>query len=232
MAGLGVAAAALVALVVTGVAGKIWTAASSALRGDEEPLNAVILPVRQVGGGSEDVFGPRGVVIPNSAPLPATADELPDWYRVNEGVPANVRLIGIESWGPGRGRVQLLGIDVEVVEREEPLKGTFHPPPVAGPPNARHLFINLDDQRPAATREQVDDGKPPWNFPLWVDDEEREVFLIYAGTSICSCSFVLRIAYSVDGKAGSLRLTEADGRPFRVTAVGRATRGSPLPWNQ
>ena len=241
---LGIAGASIIGLIATGAAEWAWERTTELWRDDPPPLGTAALPLEATprfgnrplevsGRPGDDVFGPSGVVIPTGGePVPEYSDDLPGWFENNGGVAAGEQTIGIEAWGNEKGRVQILNVGVRVVARRAPIEGRYYGPGGGGPPSSRFLVVDLDSEPVTVRPEIFDQIEPvePWDFPVWVDQQEREIFVVRATTQTCFCSFFLVFTYSVDGRVGRIQIGDTSGEPLQVTGTSRAEPASALPW--
>ena len=120
-----------------------------------------------------------------------------------------------------RGRsadpVVLLGIDINVVSRRPPLRGTLLSYDGLGAGiDVRKIHVDLDSDEPR-TFHFNEDLKEIETFPLRVSDTELEVIDLVVSTGSCDCRWTAELQYEVAGKEGSM-LIDKDGEPFRTTA--------------
>jgi hypothetical protein len=92
----------------------------------------------------------------------------------------------------------------------------------------RHFSVNLDAHRPLARSVPGNDpGRPATavDFPYQVSLREPEVLLLSARTVSCTCDWYLDLAWSSQGRRGTVRIDD-HGRPFRTTSI----KGLPRYW--
>lgn len=198
--------------------------ASAAQPSSSSPDNADALPPWEeiVGQLTSPTF-----VIPKSLEEierpPATAGAgsvaFTEWAIREGGVYASEMGIAFTVRGETPDLSLITGLRIEIVEREEPLEGTWLAPDGAGGEPNRLLVIDLD----STPISYVYGGPETWSFPLSVSSSDLEYFSIVVGTKTCHCSWVAVLEYQdSDGDAREIRIDD-DGRPFQITAPSNAT---------
>lgn len=148
----------------------------------------------------------------------------PAWKYAMGGVDAYYTEVQLVVQGRDETPVILQGVEVDVVERREPLTGVLIQEPGGDLVDVRYIAVDLDPTQPKVSLGSgFTPGEGEWKFPLSVSSTEAETLYIFASTDACHCSWNTRIHFTYRGEAGSLQIDNA-GAPFRTTAVGNVTQ--------
>jgi hypothetical protein len=177
---------------------------------------------------SESFFSPMWLVplTAGSQPQDAPTDggQLHVWQAAR-GVMGQDQSLRITVSGTDDRPVILQSISPVIVSRTEPLSGWFTSDRGCGGVDVREAHIQLDPNPPSIMfSDQSGKGTPQLALTLQVSRTDVEVIDVVATTHEATVDWVLQIAYTVDGRAGTMRIDD-HGRPFRVSALtqGRAT---------
>lgn len=130
--------------------------------------------------------------------------------------------------GQARGTVLIDGIEVDMLERRRPIRGTWARCPVGGADaSPRMVQINLD-RDPARVQYFEEGGDPVEELSFTLMPGEVEFFQIWAWTQDCYCEWRLKLLL-VDGGERREVLVDDNGEPFRTTASNRAVSAA---WGQ
>lgn len=195
---------------------------------NDEALRTTLLPPNGIAVGVGQLTSPS-VMIPR--PLdeiprpPNTAGEgsqdMREWAYELGGVDAETTVVSFRAESDLNQRILITDVQVKVLERRPPMQGTWIAPDGAGGAPLRILRVDLDSDPPSSTREHREQEEP-WNFPLWVSQDEFEVFSVIASTGSCDCSWVIELYYVEDGEQKRVIINK-NGEPFRTTATNNAT---------
>ncbi len=146
-----------------------------------------------------------------------------DWHEWAHGIG------GVNTWtnvqltleGRHESEVLISGVNVEVLERRPPLKGSAISIPGGGAsPSARVVRVDLDRNPPKVTYSDREESKP---FAISLPKGEVGVVYIDATSAKYDVEWILRLAVIVDGKP-ELRTIDDGGKPFRTTSDVNARR--------
>jgi helix-turn-helix protein len=156
-------------------------------------------------------------------PPPPVAQDAARWAGSLGAVHGGETLVRISVQGRSSAAVVLEELRVRVVGREAPLRrGVFlMQEGCGGALTPRQFDVDLDAGRPLArSRPGNDAGReiPAARFPYRVSASEPEVLEVNARTVGCDCRWYLELAWSSQGRSGSVRIDD-HGRPFRTSAI-------------
>lgn len=226
---LGAILAAVTAAVVQIITGGVTSLGSSiwALLTGQEPLVVTV--------GSDFISFRHKGIYPPSYVIPRPVDQIPpppdefeestewrQWLDSLDAIDADETVIQITVMGSSATPVILTNLRVRVIERRPPFTGTHYTHPGGGPLGERYLEVNLDATPPVIIASEVEFGDRPVNFPYKVSATEPEVFLIYAHTERCDCTWVVELYWTAGDERGSTIIND-NGKPFRTTSTQNAT---------
>ncbi len=169
---------------------------------------------------------------PPPPPEPADARR---WAEARGAVHGGETLVRVSVQGKGAAAVVLQGLHVRVVGRAEPLPWPAYRTDdgCGGAVTPRRFEVDLDRPRPVARpRDGYDasgeEGRtlPAVSFPYAVTAADPEELLVAARTADCDCRWYLELEWSAEGRRGTVRIGDEDGRPFRTSGVrGRPVHG-------
>jgi hypothetical protein len=167
-------------------------------------------------------------VIPRSltrGELPVSGDDrgnLYEWANQMAGTNATDTLVRLVIRGDSASPVILQNLDVEVVNRQPALAGTFIGQDGLGSGvTVRYVSADLDST-PPDVRFVNPAGETLDVLPLQVTPSDVEVIDIYAFSLECDCEWVVNLVFAVDGETESMTVDD-DGKPFRTTSDTAAT---------
>ncbi|MFE9749956.1 hypothetical protein ACFYOT_34025 [Saccharothrix saharensis] len=149
-----------------------------------------------------------------------------EWDEVNEGgAAASPGQVVITVQGRTDAEVVLLNLEVRVVARREPIRGTALSRQCGDPGAVRWLSVDLDRDPVVPTADRFDEPYPftpdwerkPIKFPYTVSLADAETFVIKASTEGCDCDWVVGLHWASQGQTGVLPITD-NGRPFRTSS--------------
>lgn len=153
--------------------------------------------------------------------------------RPANGVSASKTGLGFTVQGVEGQTVVLLGLAVEVVSKEEPLRGSRVPVVCQGDPPNRNLAVDLDQQNPqvvkAASRAGDGGSRSDTGWPYTVSGSDPEHFVVQPSTRTHDVTFTLLLKWAWNGKRGSCASTtkgSPSGRPPTATR-SRCARTAP-----
>jgi hypothetical protein len=133
--------------------------------------------------------------------------------------------------GKSSAQVTLTDLDVRVVARRHPVRGTMFLDVGGDPVEFRRLDADLDD-RPVTLssfyQKDWDFGtipeheRRPIEFPYRVSLSDAETFVVRTSTDDCDCSWIMELSWTSEGRTGTLTIDD-DGVPFRSTATANVT---------
>ncbi|MFE5794192.1 helix-turn-helix domain-containing protein [Streptomyces sp. NPDC056503] len=166
------------------------------------------------------------------APPPEPADAR-RWAVAQGAVHGGETLVRVSVQGKGAAAVVLQGLHVRVVERGTPLPWAAYrmDDGCGGAVTPRRFTVDLDRPRPVARPLDGYDASgtegrtlPAVSFPYAVTAAGPEELLVSARTAGCDCRWYLELEWSAEGRSGTVRIGDEDGRPFRTSGV----RGGPV----
>lgn len=115
-------------------------------------------------------------------------------------------------------------IEIEVVRRERPMRGTSGHCPAGGAAGSPRLIdVDLDEDPPVVRyAEPGDDAPTRRRLSFTLDGTETESFILRGHTTTCYCAWRARMKMVVDGRRTDVVL-EDDGEPFRTSASRNAS---------
>lgn len=135
-----------------------------------------------------------------------------EWAGNHGAVLANRMAVSFVARSDTEEPTVVVDARVVVVERREPLGGTWIVPDGAGPGPERVLNANLDASPPEAFKDLG------WEFPLTVTSTDIEAFTVVATTSQCYCLWEIELdVITPDGDNKTIVVND-DGAPFQLTA--------------
>lgn len=163
-----------------------------------------------------------------TAPPPPPSDAA-KWAGAHRAVHGEETLVRISVQGRSPSAAVLLqALHVRVVDRAAPLPWTAYRMDngCGGAVTPRHFAVDLDRPRPAARSVDGYDASgeegrtiPAVSFPYKVTAADPEVLLVTARTAACDCRWYLELVWSAEGRSGTVRIGDADGRPFRTSGI-------------
>jgi len=145
------------------------------------------------------------------------------WAHSMNGVDAWESYVELIIRGRSADPVVLLGIDINVVSRQPPLRGTLLSYDGLGAGiDVRKVHVDLDSDEPR-TFHFTEDLKETEIFPLRVSDTELEVIDLVVSTGSCDCRWTAELHYEVGGKEGSIQV-DSHGQPFRTAAPANGSQ--------
>ncbi|WP_314616186.1 helix-turn-helix domain-containing protein [Streptomyces stackebrandtii] len=172
--------------------------------------------------------GPGGFGPP---PPPGDAATWAGAKRAVHGGETRVR-ISLQGRSPSSA-VVLQALHVRVVGRAQPLPWTAYRMGggCGGAVTPRHFAVDLDRPRPLARPVDGYDASgaegrtiPAVSFPYAVTSADPEELLVTARTAGCDCRWYLELAWSSEGRSGTVRIGDGEGKPFRTSGI----KGSPV----
>jgi hypothetical protein len=143
-----------------------------------------------------------------------------------------------EGWGvqftvQGRSSAQvtLTDLDVRVVARRPPVRGTMFLEEGGDPTEFRRLNADLDDRPVTLSSVYLEDWefgtiprheRRPIEFPYRVSLSDAETFIVRAYTDGCDCSWIIELSWTSEGRNGRLTIDDS-GVPFRTTSTANVT---------
>ncbi|MEU2239074.1 helix-turn-helix transcriptional regulator [Streptomyces sp. NPDC018338] len=167
--------------------------------------------------------GPRGFGPP---PPPGDAATWAGAKRAVHGGETRVR-ISLQGRSPSSA-VVLQALHVRVVGRAQPLPWTAYRMDngCGGAVTPRHFAVDLDRPRPLARSVDGYDASgaegrtiPAVSFPYTVTSTDPEELLVTARTAGCDCRWYLELAWSSEGRSGTVRIGDGEGKPFRTSGI-------------
>ena len=159
-----------------------------------------------------------------------------DWDEVSEGgAAASPGQVMITIQGRSAAEVVLTDLEVRVVARREPIRGTALHRQCGGEGVVRWLSVDLDRDPVAATADRAEVMYPhtpewerrPIKFPYTVSLSDSETFVIKADTEGCDCDWIVGLHWASQGQTGILPIDD-NGRPFRTSSDKNARSCIPL----
>ncbi|MFH9722274.1 helix-turn-helix domain-containing protein [Streptomyces sp. NPDC017254] len=167
-------------------------------------------------------------------PPPPEAADARSWAAAQGAVDGGETLVRVSLQGKGAAAVVLQALHVRVVERGTPLPWAAYrmDEGCGGAVTPRRFEVDLDRPRPVARALDGYDASgqegrtlPAVSFPYAVSAAEPEELLVSAGTAGCDCRWYLELVWSSEGRSGTVRIADRDGRPFRTSGIeGRQVR--------
>lgn len=174
---------------------------------------------------SPNLVVPRSATELNRPPDESDRAAFAAWADENDAVYADNMSVGFTA---NSGQVEptiITAVRVEVVQREEPMQGTWIAPDGAGPQGERVILADLDADPPTASL----DGT--FAFPLRVNNSDTELFSVRARATTCHCYWQIEVdIIGEDGKTRTLTV-DNDGEPFELTGTGNTRDRTYLPAN-
>ncbi|MHC0432756.1 helix-turn-helix domain-containing protein [Streptomyces sp. O3] len=163
---------------------------------------------------------------PKDVPPPPLPQDAAPWIASLDAVSGGLTEVHITFQGASEKSVVLEALRVRVTDRAEPLKwnvfrttggcgGAFSP---------RLLSVDLDQPRPRVRPVGGFDGEqereiPPVSFPYKVSSTEPEELIVRAETTDCDCQWSLELEWSSQGRSGTVKINDENGRPFRTSGM-------------
>lgn len=237
-AALAVAAStALVGWAVTFFAPGVWESIKS-IGGSDPPLEIIVLEADEFDSPMQvPAFDQRFIWPMAKSELPKSLDATT--ARQFDAAYAKHTAIRVVARGTGPDRVTIHRIEVDVVQKDLPLRGVWDVDPGSGGESpVRYLTAELDTE----TLTWSDGGGQAIGAkPVYVTHEEEENFDILATARNCDCRWIVVVTFTVPGEGPQTVSAGArDGRPFRTSStqnaaaldIGRCTesptKGPPL----
>ncbi|MFD5765777.1 helix-turn-helix domain-containing protein [Streptomyces sp. NPDC127049] len=174
-------------------------------------------------------------LVERTPPPPPEAADARSWATARGAVHGGETLVRVSVQGKGAAAVVLQALHVRVVERDAPLPwaGYRMDDGCGGAVTPRRFEVDLDRPRPVARALDGYDASgqegrtlPAVSFPYAVSLTEPEELLVSAATATCDCRWYLELEWSSEGRRGTVRIGDEDGRPFRTSgAKGRPVYG-------
>ncbi|MEU3476774.1 helix-turn-helix domain-containing protein [Streptomyces sp. NPDC033754] len=167
--------------------------------------------------------GPGGFGPP---PPPGDAATWAGAKRAVHGGETRVR-ISLQGRSPSSA-VVLQALHVRVVGRAQPLPWAAYRMGggCGGAVTPRHFAVDLDRPRPLARPVDGYDASgaegrtiPAVSFPYAVTSADPEELLVTARTAGCDCRWYLELAWSSEGRSGTVRIGDGEGKPFRTSGI-------------
>lgn len=167
---------------------------------------------------------------PEQVPPPPAPQDASPWARTQNGVHGGQTLVDITVQGQTDAAVVLESLQVRVVGRSAPLKGTAYSTGggCGGSMGPGSFAVDLDMDRPIARPVPSDDdgtGSRTLRMPFRVSVKDPQVLMIDAQTEACDCRWYLELAWSSRGRTGTVRIDD-QGVPFRTSGI----KGLPHYW--
>jgi hypothetical protein len=203
----------------------VWSSITGALGKSPLEVRVVTVPDRIESARNS----PREYLVPHPisdvGPPPSGADPggRYEWAHSMNGVDAWGSHVELIIRGRSADPVVLLGVDVNVVSRKPPLRGTLLSYDGLGAGiDVRKVYVDLDSEEPR-TFHFNEDLKEVEIFPLQVSDTELEVIDLVVSTGSCDCRWTAELDYEVGGREGSI-VVDRNGQPFRTVAPANGSR--------
>jgi hypothetical protein len=223
---IGIVVAAVAAVLTSYVTGGI-TAGVDRVRGsfEEEPAPLGVTVTHSAKWGSGHWVFAEPIKAVKSLPLPdgdrGDLEVWDAWARANGGMDSSSTAVEVVVEGATQFPVVLTRLTAEVIERAPPPKGVHVIPFGGGGLNPRFFSVNLDKSPPTvesvAAAEELESAPPAVDFPYRVSATDPEVFLIFAGTRTCDCTWRASLEWVYQGKKGTTVIDDA-GQPFRTVS--------------
>ncbi|WP_017237178.1 helix-turn-helix domain-containing protein [Streptomyces sp. SS] len=166
-------------------------------------------------------------LVERTPPPPPEAADARSWAAAQGAVDGGETLVRVSVQGKGAAAVVLQALHVRVVGRAAPLVRNAYRMDggCGGAVTPRHLAVDLDRPRPLARPVDGYDASgaegrtiPAVAFPYAVTVSDPEELLVTARTAGCDCRWYLELAWSSEGRSGTVRITDG-GQPFRTSSV-------------
>ncbi|MEU7516722.1 XRE family transcriptional regulator, partial [Streptomyces sp. NPDC042898] len=151
------------------------------------------------------------------------------WAGANRAVHGGETLVRISLQGRSpSSAVVLQALHVRVVGRAQPLPWSAYRMDngCGGAVTPRHFAVDLDRPRPLARPVDGYDASgaegrtiPAVSFPYTVTSADPEELLVTARTAGCDCRWYLELAWSSEGRSGTVRIGDGEGKPFRTSGI-------------
>ncbi|MFE7412421.1 helix-turn-helix domain-containing protein [Streptomyces laurentii] len=167
---------------------------------------------------------------PEHVPPPPAPQDTRGWARALGGIDGGHMQLQITVTGRTQEPVVLSGLNVRVVQREEPLDGTtYSMGDGCGSGITPQTFdVDLDAPRPFVKPVAGQDGDrvvPAKNFPYKVATGDPQVLNLDVHTEKYAATWYLELKWSSGEQHGTVRVDDG-GKPFRSSAIeGRPTYG-------
>lgn len=219
------AATALAASAIAYFSPGLWqqTAEKTGLASAPIEVEVVSDPELIQGGGVKHHIAnfviPRPINEIGAPPAGNTASGRYPWAHELGGVDAGESLVRLVVNGTSPSAVVLLGLRVEILDRQPPTEGSHVTVSGGGAAQSvRYFHIDLD--QPAPVPEYVgssgEDQEAP--FPYRVSQGELEVIDVTAFTGASDVRWQLVLEYSAEGKQDRI-VVDDNGDPFQTTAA-------------
>ncbi|MFI5500970.1 hypothetical protein ACIA5E_18075 [Nocardia asteroides] len=129
--------------------------------------------------------------------------------------------------------VTLTGIEVDVLDRQEPIVGTKVYHPGGGGKSGRFIIFDADSDPPSITGSSKDPDynsptspprrMEPMQFPYQITTTDTELFDIWVQTTKYHVTWRMRVRWSTGVASGEVVLDD-NGRPFEVSPAGPGSR--------
>ncbi|WP_395360714.1 helix-turn-helix domain-containing protein [Streptomyces sp. YH02] len=168
-------------------------------------------------------------LVERTPPPPPEAADARSWAAAQGAVDGGETLVRVSVQGKGAAAVVLQALHVRVVERGAPLPWTAYrmDDGCGGAVTPRRFEVDLDRPRPVARALDGYDASgaegrtiPAVSFPYAVTATDPEELLVIAGTARCDCRWYLELVWSAEGRTGTVRIADRDGKPFRTSGTG------------
>lgn len=170
-------------------------------------------------------------LVERTPPPPPEAADARSWSAAQGAVDGGETLVRVSVQGKGAAAVVLQALHVRVVERGAPLPWAAYrmDDGCGGAVTPRRFEVDLDRPRPVARALDGYDASgaegrtiPAVSFPYTVTASEPEELLVIAGAAGCDCRWYLELVWSSEGRSGTVRIADDEGKPFRTSgAAGR-----------
>lgn len=157
------------------------------------------------------------------------ASDFGAWLNRIDAVAADSQLISFTIQGTSGAQVALLGMNVRVVKREQPMRGTYLSSHCGGLMVYREVNADLDATpvhlntlfNPLNAIDAPKYEVRPIRFPYSVSISDAEAFLVDASTHKGDCVWEIDIYWASQGKKGVYTISQVDQAALRVTSSSR-----------
>lgn len=172
---------------------------------------------------------------PMQVPEPPVEADALTWSTRVAAVDAGRTIVEVIVAGTEDEPVVLQGLTVRVAERRAPLDWNVYAMSLGcgGALTPASFAVDLDQPRPVARPRAGSDGDQPLpavTFPFRVSRTEPVVLRVVAKTASCDCDWYLDLPYTSRGSAGTLRIDDSGGVPFRTSAAKKEPYGYAGGW--
>jgi hypothetical protein len=172
---------------------------------------------------------------PERVPEPPVEADALAWSTRVAAVDAGRTIVEVTVAGTQDEPVVLQGLTVRVAARRAPLDWNVYAMSLGcgGALTPATFAVDLDQPRPVARARAGSDGEqalPAVTFPFRVSRTEPVVLRVVAKTGSCDCDWYLDLPYTSGGSAGTLRVDDSGGVPFRTSAAKQKPYGYADGW--